>query len=464
MIKLVVFDLDGVLVSTKEIHFHAFNDALENVWGKGRSISFEEHLKQYDGISTKKKLEKLTELYGLPEFLYNQIWLEKQKQTKKYIESLLNPSHYLDKVELLGKLKEDGYTVFCASNCIRESMTLMLESLGCMPYIDKYISNEEVYNIKPHSEIYLRCMVSAGVNPKETLIVEDSVVGRESANKSGAHVLAVNCPSEVTIDRVYGAIDKAEGKAAVSNRWDGGDMNILIPMSGKGSRFAQAGYTFPKPLITVNGKAMIQVVVENLNINGNYIFVVDEGQYNKYNLEAFLNVIAPNCKIIVEGEERKGAAWSTLLATEYINNDRPLVIANSDQFVEWDSSEFMYELVNRNVDGSILTFSPECHPKWSYAKVDNGFVSEVAEKNPISNEATVGVYGWKRGSDYVKYANQMIKKDIKVNGEYYVCPVFNEAISDNKRFITHNIEKSKMWGLGTPEDLNTFLESHHGQV
>jgi len=134
-------------------------------------------------------------------------------------------------------------------------------------------------------------------------------------------------------------------------------------------------------------------------------------------------------------------------------------MANSDQFVEWDSNEFMYKMIEQKVDGGILSFKAT-HPKWSFAKVDEyGYVTEVAEKNPISDIATVGVYYWAKGSDYVKYAEQMIEKNIRVNNEFYVCPVFNEAIGDGKKIKTFNIEK--MWGLGTPEDLKYYLENYN---
>ena len=147
---------------------------------------------------------------------------------------------------------------------------------------------------------------------------------------------------------------------------------------------------------------------------------------------------------------------ATLIAKESINNSSPLLICNSDQYVDWNPREVMYQFVNTDVDGGILTFESS-HPKWSYAKVgENGFVSEVAEKNPISTNATVGVYYWKHGSDYVKYAEEMIDKNIRVNNEFYVCPVYNQAIEDGKKIKIKEI--NKMWGLGTPEDLDTFLQ------
>jgi dTDP-glucose pyrophosphorylase len=231
-------------------------------------------------------------------------------------------------------------------------------------------------------------------------------------------------------------------------------------MAGAGSRFANAGYTFPKPLIEVRGKPMIQVVVENLNIQANYTFLVQKEHYEMYNLKYLLNLIAPGCNIVQVDGLTEGAACTTLLAKEFINNDAPLVMANSDQFIEWNSNECMYAFTADSIDGGIITFEAT-HPKWSYAKLgEDGFVCEVAEKKPISNLATVGVYYWKKGSDYVKYAEQMIEKNIRVNNEFYVAPVFNEAISDSKKIRVKNIER--MWGIGTPEDLNYFLLNYGG--
>ena len=232
-------------------------------------------------------------------------------------------------------------------------------------------------------------------------------------------------------------------------------MNVLIPMAGAGSRFEKAGYTFPKPLIDVQGKPMIQVVVDNINVDARHIFIVQKSHYEKYNLENTLKAIVKNCEIIQVDGVTEGAACTTLLAKELINNDQPLLMANSDQFVEWDSNKFMYSMIGDTIDAGILTFE-STHPKWSYAKLnESGFVSQVAEKNPISNLATVGIYYWNKGSDYVKYAEQMIEKDVRVNNEFYVCPVFNEAIQDGKKVKTYDTEK--MWGMGTPEDLNAFL-------
>ena len=211
-------------------------------------------------------------------------------------------------------------------------------------------------------------------------------------------------------------------------------------------------------LIDVNGKPMIQVVVDNLNIEANYIFIVQKSHRKKYNLDTLLNLISTNCTIVEVDGITEGAACTTLLAKQYIDNNNPLIIANSDQFVEWDSNEFFYNMQETEVDGGIVTFE-STHPKWSFAKInDTGFVTEVAEKNPISNLATVGFYYWKHGSDFVKYAEEMISKDIRVNNEFYVCPVFNQAIENGKKIKTFNV--NRMWGIGTPEDLDYFVGNY----
>jgi dTDP-glucose pyrophosphorylase len=276
--------------------------------------------------------------------------------------------------------------------------------------------------------------------------------------ESGAFLHPVRNQDEVCLQRILEDIESInKNNKMIKPKWQGGKMNVLIPMAGAGSRFEKAGYTFPKPLIDVQGKPMIQFVVDNINVDSRHIFIVQKSHYEKYNLENTLKAIVKNCEIIQVDGITEGAACTTLLAKELINNDEPLLMANSDQFVEWDSNKFMYSMIGDTIDAGILTFE-STHPKWSYAKLDDsGFVSEVAEKNPISNLATVGIYYWNKGSDYVKYAEQMIKKDIRVNNEFYVCPVFNEAIADNKKIKVFNIDK--MWGLGTPEDLNYFLES-----
>jgi len=235
---------------------------------------------------------------------------------------------------LLDQLKLDGYIISVASNSIRESVKMMLLKTGLLEFVDFYYSNQDVKNPKPNSEMYLKCIIKAGVDTKETLIVEDSHIGRTAALNSGAYLCAVTDVEDVTIEKIDKRINEINKENEVKPKWQGGKMNVLIPMAGEGSRFAKAGFTFPKPMIDVKGKPMIQVVVENLNIEANYIYIVQKSHREKYNLDTLLNLITPGCKIVEVEGLTEGAACTTLLAKEFINNNKQLLIANSDQFIE----------------------------------------------------------------------------------------------------------------------------------
>ena len=457
MVKLVIFDLDGVLIDSKEYHYEALNLAL----GDDYKISKEEHIRNYDGLPTSEKLKLLSETKGLSPSKFDQIWKDKQENTLNIFKNSISKDYEL--MNYFQQLADENYKIAVASNSIRNTVKIILLRLGILEFVDIYVSNEDIVRNKPYPEMYWKCMIALGALPDQTVIVEDSVVGIQGALDSKCNLITVQNRSDLNqskIDNIKKILNIKKKKSS----WENRTMNVLIPMAGRGSRFESQGYTFPKPLIEVKGKPMIQVVVDNLNIKANYTFIVQKEHYEKYNLQYLLNLISPNCNIVQVDGITEGAACTTLLAKRFIDNDQPLLMANSDQFVEWDSSKILYAFSNGSSDGGILTF-PASHPKWSYARLDKeGYVSEVAEKKPISNNATVGIYWWRKGSDYVKYAEQMIKKDIRTNNEFYVCPVFNEAIQDGKKISIKEIEKDGMWGIGTPEDLNYFLKNYSGEV
>lgn len=453
MIELIIFDLDGVLIESKDWHYDALNNALSNINGD-YVISYDDHLCIYDGLTTTKKLELLSVNKGLEKKYFDKIWKDKQAATFNILKQI-EPNTQL--ISIFSTIKDKNIKIAVASNSIRESVKLSLLKLGILEYVDYYISNEDVTKPKPFPEMYWRCMTALNILPKNTIIVEDSHIGRKGALDSGANLLAVENPDDLSLAKIEMKINEINLVSKENTiPWIDKKLNVLIPMAGLGSRFAQKGYTFPKPLIDVNGRPMIQVVVENLNIDANYIFVVQQEHLEKYNIKHLLNLIKPNSKIVVIDGLTEGAACTTLLAKEFIDNDSPLLIANSDQYIEWNSNETMYSFSNNDIDGGMLVFNA-VHPKWSFAKLGkDGFIDHVAEKDPISDIASVGVYYWNKGSDYVKYSEQMIRKNIRVNNEFYVCPVINEAISDNKKFKVSYVQE--MWGIGTPEDLDTFLK------
>lgn len=454
MKKLIIFDLDGVLIDSRELHFDALNEALKEIDFKF-IITLKEHLTKYDGLPTNKKLEILTNEKSLDKKYYEQIWRRKQEITLQLIEDSVNVDEKL--IKIFSYLKESGIKICVASNSIKKTIEIILIEKRIFDYVDLIVSNEDINYPKPNPQMYLKCMYNFGISPRDTIIVEDSYIGRTAAYESGAIVCPVKNSKELTLDLIKEYIKEEKS----SMKWKNRKMNVLIPMAGEGSRFSKAGYTFPKPLIEVNGKPMIQLVVENLNIDANFIFIVRKEHSEKYKLKAFLSQICNGCKIIEIDSLTEGAACTTLIAKEYINNDDELLIANSDQFIKWNSCEFYHFMNSDSIDGGILTFNNN-HPKWSYVKLDDyKNVLEVKEKEVISNLATVGIYHWSKGSDYVKYAEQMINKNIRYGqsfngqGEFYVAPVYNEAIKNGKIIKTFNVEK--MYGLGTPEDLNNFL-------
>jgi HAD superfamily hydrolase (TIGR01509 family) len=448
MIKLVLFDLDGVLIDAKKVHYLALNEALGEY-----AISEEEHTNIYDGRKTKEKLQMLTERKGLPVEWHACIFEKKQTLTQKLLDQL----QPIEEIKLLfQQLEEDGYSIGVCTNSIRRTVLNALAKADLISHCSIILSNDDVKNGKPHPEIYWKAMSMMSVLPEETLIVEDSPPGLLAAQRSRANYIRVDNPYDVTREKIFANLKGGN----FMKKWKSDTLNVLIPMAGAGSRFAKAGYTFPKPLIDVNGKPMIQVVVDNLGLEANFIFCVQKDHRAQYNLDTMLGLIAPGCKIVEVDGITEGAACTALLAKEYIDNDNPLFFANSDQFVEWTPLEFMYTMQETVADGGIVTFKAT-HPKWSFAKVgEDGLVEVVAEKNPISDNATVGYYYWRKGSDFIKYAEQMIEKNIRVNNEFYVCPVFNEAIEDGKAIRSY--QASGMWGLGTPEDLEHFINNYEG--
>jgi NDP-sugar pyrophosphorylase family protein len=286
-----------------------------------------------------------------------------------------------------------------------------------------------------------------GLTPEECIIVEDSDVGKKAATDSGGILCSVNNPYEVNYYRVLRTIMTAER------------INFVIPAAGQGKRFSEVGYQHPKPLIDVAGKPMIQLVIENLNGTGRPLVLMQKKHIDQYCANDIIKFIKPSAEIIPVDGLTEGAVCTVLLAREYINNESEMLIANSDQLVDINLEEFIMAMREKSADGGMITFKAS-EDKWSYARYDeDGKVSEVAEKKAISDQATVGVYYYKRGAEFVKYAEQMVRKDIRVNGEFYVCPVFNEFIEDGKSIYIYEIEKDMMHGLGTPEDLNIYLEN-----
>ena len=238
-------------------------------------------------------------------------------------------------------------------------------------------------------------------------------------------------------------------------------LNIVVPMAGAGSRFQKAGYNLPKPLISVNGIPMIRVIIENLKPSTphRFIFICQKAHADEYDLQLKMSAWAPGSEVVMVNGLTEGAACTVLAAERLINSDEPLMIANSDQYVDVSIDEYLEKMGMNALDGIMMTMRAN-DPKWSFVGFDEtGLVSKVVEKEVISDEATVGIYNFKRGRDFVAAADEMIEKDLRVNNEFYVAPVYNQLVDSGSRIGVFNVGSvgNGMYGLGTPDDLNIFL-------
>lgn len=238
-------------------------------------------------------------------------------------------------------------------------------------------------------------------------------------------------------------------------------LNIVLPMAGRGSRFAKAGYTTPKPFIPIHGIPMIKVVVDNLTptCEHRFIFICQQEHLDRYDFEKKLRSYTKNAVVIGINGVTEGQVCTALLAKKYFDDDEPLMSANTDQYIDVDINEYLDAMQSRELDGMIMTMKSS-DPKWSYARTNaEGLVVETAEKKVISSDATVGIFNFAHGSDLVRSAEQMIADNLRVNGEFYTCPCYNYLIKEGKRIGVYGIgeEYNGMYGLGIPQDLEFFL-------
>lgn len=238
-------------------------------------------------------------------------------------------------------------------------------------------------------------------------------------------------------------------------------LHIIVPMAGAGSRFANAGYTDPKPLIPVHGVPMIKVVIDNNTPTRDhmFIFICQSVHVARYGLREKLSAWAPGCEIVEIDGLTEGAACTVLKARHLIDNGHPAMIVNSDQYCDVDINTYLQAMDDNSASGLIMTMKAD-DPKWSFVGFDEqGLVNRVVEKEVISDEATVGIYNFRSGKQLVTALESMISKGLRVNGEFYVAPAYNEIIADQCKVIHYGIgtEGNGMYGLGIPDDLNLFL-------
>ncbi len=241
-------------------------------------------------------------------------------------------------------------------------------------------------------------------------------------------------------------------------------LKILIPLAGKSIFFNEKEYVFPKPLLDIQGKPMIELVINNLEkilTEKEFIFLLRSEDCIRYHLDDTIRLITNPCTIIKIDRETKGAACSALLAIDHINNTDNLVIANGDQLFEEDLNQVLGKFHADNCDAAVICFE-SVHPRWSYVSLDeNNRIIETAEKRPISKNAIAGFYYFKHGKDFVRAAMKSIKNDYSVNGLYYIAPVLNELVLENKMLSIYRIDNNKYFTFYSPAAIKHF-ERHAG--
>jgi choline kinase len=236
-------------------------------------------------------------------------------------------------------------------------------------------------------------------------------------------------------------------------------LNIVMPMAGRGIRLANHS-SYPKPLTRVLGKTIVEWSVETLGLKGNYIFCCKKEHIEEFNIDKTLKSIVPSCQIVSIDYQTRGTVQSVLEASSIIDNDDELIISDTDHYLVWDHNHFNKEIRSKDIDACLMVFPEKYYStKASYVKLNkDGYVIEAAEKNPISTIASVGLHYYKKGSEFVKFANELIRRNITYNNEFYVTPVYNLFVESGKKVITNPV--TKMWALGSPDELELFMREY----
>jgi len=235
-------------------------------------------------------------------------------------------------------------------------------------------------------------------------------------------------------------------------------VTVIVPAAGEGSRFSKAGWKRPKPFLDVAGKPMVERVLQNVKPAGSKSVILVRGEHAR-DQDAIVTGFAEESEVVLVDQVTEGTLCTVLLARRFMEDGSPVLVANSDQLVEFSVDAFVQDCLDRDLDGSILVFRDvNRDPKWSFARLDaNGLVAEVAEKKPISDLATVGIYLFRRARDLVNAAADMIAQNDRVNNEFYTCPVYNYMITSGARIGVYEVPPKAMHGLGVPSDLEAYL-------
>ena len=456
-IELIVFDLDGVLVESKDLHYDALNEAITQVAGADYIITRPEHETVYDGLSTNQKLRLMTIHKDLPLAMHKPIWVKKQQLTDDMVRDQLKPDEAL--LDGLRALKAAGYPLAVASNCIKSSVHNILDSIGVLPIVDAYFSNEDVEHAKPAPDIYYKACATFGVDPRLTLVVEDSVKGFEACVRAGCHLFKVDTPADV---RAAAILDRIS-----SINLSGKPVTVVVPLAGTNDLYWMDGpeavpCEIPPFLTDANGSPALEWVVRPL-LNSRYaqqfVFIVKDAQRAKFKLDSLLPRIVdfrPTKVVSVHGETL-GALKTVMMANDVIPRDAPLLLCTCSNVTAWLPGMCVDDLIDVQADGSLATFE-STDPRSSYVRVHKGTrdVVDIHEKVPVSDIACTGLYYWRRGSDFFAAAKSQLQRAVKTKGLYFLAPTCNEAIRSG---LTFKIVPTKAcWSVRNVHEIRAFAD------
>ena len=423
VVNVVVFDLDGTLVETRDLHKVALNEALRTVAGDAFMITDAEHHAHYDGLSTAQKLKKLNAQKNLNPDLNKAVWEAKQALTNTMVSQTVKPDPRI--TGIIRQLKQRGYPIGVASNCIRSSVDLILKCLCIYDLVDLSVSNDDVEVAKPAPDIYVRAASCFGVRPDEMLVVEDAPFGWQAALSAGAHLMRINGPSDVTLESVLDKISEVDNTA--------NPVTVIVPLAGPIPLIhsASGARGFHPALYDIRGKSAIEHAIQGVVSRRHpmkFVFVVLGDSIPD---AVLMRASSWQPTTIVRlAQPTRGALESVLAAEALVFGDSPLLICDGCHADEWGGSGNIDELLDARGCTAAVTLTPSYDERWSYATVDpDGFVSCVQEKARISNNALTGLYMWRRGEDFLSVAKKAMTHGPRVRGTMYIAPALNYTIA-----------------------------------
>ena len=461
LIRLVVFDLDGVLVESRDLHYEALNQALEEEAGKQYVINREEHLSVYDGLSTNQKLRMLEVAKGLPRDLHAKVWARKQALTNTLVKKILLPSDHI--LETVSALKEMGLPVCVASNCIRSSVRTILTHIGLIPHVDVFLSNEDVENPKPAPDIYLRACNIFGVHPSNALVVEDSVKGFEAASRAGCHLLRVSNPGGVTKSALKLRIQELET--------DTEEILVILPLAGPYPEIWHGNETAEMPLYLadVAGMSALEVIGQSLRsrrFSVRYIFVVKDSVASAFNIDALCARAVDYARLeVVKIKSDSLSSVHTILKipNEDIPDNMPLLIADGHHVPVWLDGQCLDDLLGSPSDGAV-TVMQSIDPRFSYVRLNtttnrkmqdsNAVIEVTMEGRPTSNLACSGLYFFKQARHFKDAAKIAIKCNRRWLGRFYTAQLFNEMVKCG--LMIQAIHLKHCWSLRTVDEIQNY--------